>query len=44
MGLKERNWVLKSWPVILREIAYHKEHKDIEALPYIVIKHEEEEA
>jgi hypothetical protein len=34
MGLKERKYLFDSWPIMLREIAYHKDHKESENLPF----------
>ena len=42
MGLKSRKWFKDNWAIVLREIAYHKEHREIESTPYKVVKKEEQ--
>lgn len=42
MGLKARKWYRLNWDIILREIAYHKEHRESEALPFKVVQKVEE--
>jgi hypothetical protein len=43
MGLGARKWFLENWEIILREIAYHKEHRAMESLPYKVVEKVESE-
>ena len=42
MGLSQRKWIFDNWSTILRELAYHKEHKEIEQTEFAVIWKKEE--
>lgn len=37
MGLQERKWIADNWKTILRELAYHKEHREAQNWPAKVI-------